>query len=275
MAAIAAFAAAGCGHATVAEKQAAFESEIQTFMEGYQANYQAIVQDESLSTEEKAAKAEEYTEKSQAEYKDICMRAIKKNRDNSVAVAALQDVFYMLGDDELEATINSLSDSLQHAEPVEKLMAGLKSKKATEEGRMFTDFTVVQDPENPETSTVKFSDYAGKGKYLLVDFWASWCGPCKAEIPNIKAVYEKYAGEKFDVLSIAVWDDPAKTAAAAREEGIVWNQIVNAGETPTAIYGIEGIPHIMLLAPDGTILKRNLRGADIEAAVSKYVQPNK
>ncbi|MCQ2165460.1 MAG: TlpA family protein disulfide reductase, partial [Bacteroidales bacterium] len=148
----------------------------------------------------------------------------------------------------------------------------IRSKRATEEGKKFTDFTIVQDPQNPETSTVRFSDYAGRGKYLLVDFWASWCGPCKAEIPNIKAVYEKYAGEKFDVLSIAVWDDPAKTAVAAREEGVVWNQIVNAKEIPTDIYGIEGIPHIMLIGPDGTIIKRDLRGAEIEATVAKYVQ---
>ena len=133
---------------------------------------------------------------------------------------------------------------------------------------MFTDFTVLQDPKDP-ASAVKFSDFVGKGKYVLVDFWASWCGPCKREIPNIAAVYDKYKGDDFDVLSIAVWDKPEDTAKAAAEHGVVWSQIINAQKIPTDIYGIEGIPHIMLVGPDGIILKRDLRGADIEKAVAE------
>ena len=125
---------------------------------------------------------------------------------------------------------------------------------------MFTDF---------EVNGVKFSDYIGKGKYVLVDFWASWCGPCKREIPNIAAVYKKYAGENFDVLSVAVWDKVEDTKAAAKEHGVVWNQIVDAQRVPTDIYGIQGIPQIMLFGPDGTILKRDLRGEGIEAAVKE------
>ena len=112
-------------------------------------------------------------------------------------------------------------------------------------------------------------------KPVLVDFWASWCGPCKAEIPNIKAVYEKYAGEDFDVLSVAVWDKPEDTARAAAELGISWNQIVNAQQIPTDLYGIEGIPHIMLIGPDGIILNRDLRGDLIEVNVSRYVKAKK
>lgn len=136
-------------------------------------------------------------------------------------------------------------------------------------GLAFTDFTVVQDENDPENSTVKFSDYVGKGKYILVDFWASWCGPCAREIPNIKAVYNKYKGKDFDVLSVAVWDKPEATKKAALQHGIVWKQIINAQQIPTDIYGIEGIPQIMLFGPDGTLLKKDLRGEYIEQAVKK------
>lgn len=272
MAVMAAFAAVSCSNTSVEERREAFKNEIQQFMETYNQSMTSIQDDETLTAEQKAEKINAASTEAEKAFKDICLTTIKKNKDNDVAIDALQNVFYMLEPEELEKTIASLSDSLQHTEFVEKVSASIKSKKSTAEGMMFTDFTVVQDPSSPETSTVKFSDYAGKGKYLLVDFWASWCGPCKAEIPNISAVYEKYAGEKFDVLSIAVWDEPEKTAVAAREEGVNWNQIVNAREIPTEIYGIEGIPHIMLLGPDGTILKRNLRGGEIEAEVSKYVQ---
>jgi len=142
-------------------------------------------------------------------------------------------------------------------------------KQLTAEGKKFTDFTVVQDVNDAKNSTVKFSDYVGKGKYVLVDFWASWCGPCKAEIPNLRNVYNQYKGKDFDVLSIAVWDKPEATKNAAREHGITWSQIINAQQIPTDIYGIEAIPHIMLIGPDGTILRRNLRGSQIREAVAK------
>jgi len=148
----------------------------------------------------------------------------------------------------------------------------LDPKQATAEGKKFTDFTVVQDPDHPEKSTVKLSDYVGKGKYILVDFWASWCAPCRKEIPNVAAVWKKYAGTDFDVLSIAVWDKPEDTEKAAAQHGVKWNQIINASKTPTELYGIEGIPQIMLFGPDGTILHRDLRGAVIEQTVAKYVK---
>ena len=90
-------------------------------------------------------------------------------------------------------------------------------------------------------------------------------------MPNIIDVYDKYAGDQFDILSVAVWDQLPETLSMAQSLGIKWNQIVNAGSIPTDLYGIDGIPHIILFGPDGTILKRNLRGSDIEAEISKYV----
>lgn len=104
---------------------------------------------------------------------------------------------------------------------------------------------------------------------VLIDFWASWCGPCRREIPNLKDVYKEFQGEDFDLLSVAVWDNPEDTRKAAEEEGIPWNQIIDAQQIPTDLYGIQGIPQIMLFGPDGTILKRDLRGAGIREAVAQ------
>jgi thiol-disulfide isomerase/thioredoxin len=215
-------------------------------------------------------KAEEITEdEADSTIRAISVATIKKNPNDSVALMALQNCYYLMEDEELSATIDNLGKAFQENEFVQKVRKSIEARKGTAEGCMFTDFTVIQDENDPENSTVKFSDYVGQGKYILVDFWASWCGPCKREIPNIAAVYNTYKGDNFDVLSVAVWDKPEDTAKAAEEHGVVWNQIINAQRIPTDAYGIDGIPHIMLVGPDGTIIKRNLRGEAIEAAVKE------
>jgi thiol-disulfide isomerase/thioredoxin len=190
---------------------------------------------------------------------------IKANGDNCLSVLSLS----MLSDRDpavVKPLLEGLSDRMKATPTAAQMLAEL-NRPDTSEGSPFVDFTVVQDPEHPESSTVKFSDYIGDGKYVLVDFWASWCGPCREEMPNLKKVYEAYHGDRFDMLSVAVADKRENTLAAARELGITWNQIVNAGQIPAGLYGIETIPHIILFGPDGTILKRELRGEAIGQAV--------
>ncbi len=136
------------------------------------------------------------------------------------------------------------------------------AQNTPKEGDMFIDFTVQEDPSNPN-STVSLSKYVGKGKWVIADFWASWCGPCRKEIPYINKAYQNLPKDKVTVLSIAVADKLENTKAAATELGIVWEQIVNAQQVPVKAYGIKGIPHIIVFAPDGKIAKVGLRGDDI------------
>jgi thiol-disulfide isomerase/thioredoxin len=266
---------AGCASAPIEKQLEDFRAKIETFEQTFNEGAAAIKEDAALTAEQQSEKISALSDKLIGELKEFCLKTLDKNRDNALGLEAFKNVQFLLDADELEKAVESLGDSIKEDPAVRQVSDGLQAKKATKAGQPFVDFTIVQDPENPETSTVKLSDYVGKGKYVLVDFWASWCGPCKAEIPNIKAVYDKYAGEDFDVLSVAVWDKPEASVKAAAELGITWNQIINAQQVPTDLYGIDGIPHIMLVGPDGIILNRDLRGDLIEVNVSRYVKAKK
>ena len=128
---------------------------------------------------------------------------------------------------------------------------------------------IILTSENFENEVLK-SD-----KNVLVDFWASWCGPCKMEIPNLIELHKQFAGEKFIVLGVNVWDQEDKFKAALEEEGIEYPQIYiprDNKDNATELYSIRGIPQIMLFGPDGTIVKRNLRGQEMKDFVADQLK---
>ena len=214
--------------------------------------------------------AEEYFNGIVKDFDDYQKEAAKANADSFVGLMAINQITNA-EPEEILALLNGLSEEMKATPQAVHMLASYENRNKTAEGSPFVDFTVVQDPEHPETSTVKLSDYVGKGKYVLVDFWASWCGPCREEMPYLIEVYKAFAGPDFDMLSVAVADAPEDSKAAAPQFGIVWNQIVNSQQIPTELYGIEGIPHIILFGPDGTILKRDLRGDKIAEAVREVL----
>ena len=221
IAGILAVCAVGCKTKSVEEKLAELNDWNNSLMEQYRARLVELGDDQEAIAE--------YTDSIIDVVEEYNLKALKANLDNEVGVAALQNLYGIMDDDDLAEYLDKITAPLHGKDSafVYGLKAALDAKSGTAEGKMFTDF---------EVDGVKFSDFIGKGKYVLV---------------------------------VAVWDKPEDTAKAAEEENITWNQIVNAQQIPTDIYGIEGIPHIILFGPDGTILKRGLRGNDIREAVKE------
>ena len=117
-----------------------------------------------------------------------------------------------------------------------------------------------------------FEDYVGAGNYTLVDFWASWCGPCKAEAPNVIAVFEKYREKGLVVIGVPVNDKQEATEMALKNLGIHYPQVLDPSQALAERFNIVGIPYIILFAPDGSIVAEGLRGAQIDEAVMKVLQ---
>lgn len=145
-----------------------------------------------------------------------------------------------------------------------------QNRSVPKKGDMFVDFTVQQVSSNP-ASKVSLSDYVGKGKWVVADFWASWCGWCIKEIPYLKKIYNELPKDKVTVLSVAVWDKPADTKIAVIKHGIVWKQIVNTQNIATDAYGVDGIPYTIVFDPQGRIAAIGLRGEELYKFIKSKV----
>ena len=148
--------------------------------------------------------------------------------------------------------IEKLSPELQASLKMQRLKENLLLAQDTEEGRMFKELR----GNTPDGKEIAISEFVRKGNYVLADFWASWCEPCKADMPDVIALYEKYKDKGLTVIGITVNDTPEKSDSIVRKLGIPFPQIYES--KPMSIYGVTAIPHKILFAPDGTILSRRI-----------------
>ncbi|MGZ3901382.1 MAG: TlpA family protein disulfide reductase, partial [Bacteroidia bacterium] len=109
-----------------------------------------------------------------------------------------------------------------------------------------------------------------KGKVVLIDFWASWCGPCRREMPNVVKAYSKYKDKGFEIYGVSLDQDKDRWIEAIKKDGITWPQVsdLKYWECEAAkIYGVQGIPFTVLLDKEGKIIAKGLRGAELETAI--------
>jgi peroxiredoxin len=130
--------------------------------------------------------------------------------------------------------------------------------------------------EDVTGQTTSLSSY--KGKVVLLDFWASWCMPCRKNNPNLVALYEKFKGEGFEILGVSIDEDNAAWKKAIEKDGLSWKQLVdNAGwnAKSTLDYGVDGIPASFLIDQNGIIKGVNLEKRELEGMVKKLLNAKK
>lgn len=196
------------------------------------------------------------------EFMKFMQTQMEQNIDNPIGYELFLDQASSLNGDELAEALRRYP-MMAGYQRVAKLQEAARRRSATGVGQKYTDF---------EVNGKKLSDYVGRdGHYLLVDFWASWCGPCIRQTEVLKELYNKYKDKGLDVLGVAVWDKPEDTEAAIRNHNLPWESILDAQTIPTELYGISGIPCIMLIGPDGTILSRDKQDDELRADVARYL----
>ena len=242
------------------ESEGEFEDEMATYIEQYYMAKDAA----------ERAKAEHMYDSLEAiattRTYDHAMAYYGDHRDNILGAYAMA---VLCGTDrmtysQLDELLADAADVVKNHKPVSDKLAQLKAIDETSAGKHYTDIVGVDG---------KLSDII-EGKLALVDFYASWCGPCRAEIrDNLVPLWAKYRNKGLVIVGLNVWergDAEARKAAHKKvmaDLGITYPQLVDSTRTATDTYGVRGIPQIMLIGPDGTILARDLRGAAIEEAV--------
>lgn len=226
--------------------------------------------DTTLTDEQRKAKSKEM-ETLQDKMMEVTKAGIKENITNPVGIQMLKHNFNYMSLADLEPLMAQIPAAYENDEVIIKIKENVEKRKATDVGQKFTDFEM----HTPEGKAVKLSDYVGKGKVVLVDFWASWCGPCRREMPELVKAYAKYKNKNFEIVGVSLDQSGESWKEAISKLKITWPQMSDLKYwncEGAKLYAVSGIPHTVLIDGKGTIIARGLQGDELQQKLAEVIK---
>ena len=205
----------------------------------------------------------EQREKLFEDWKKEISKVISENSDNVVGVLAFINNTFYFSPDEILEYITLLSPEMQKNPNIQKERARAEQKKLTSEGNRYIDIR-LHDTEEIEKS---LSDFAEKGNYVLLDFWASWCGPCFVQVPKLKEIYEEYHSKGFEIFGVSIDTNKESWLKSIEKHNMNWIHVssLKGWDCPAGkLYGIMTIPATYLIDSKGIIIKKDIQASDLE-----------
>ena len=195
-------------------------------------------------------------------------KVFKEERESLIPVAFIDEYQQMFGQDKIDSVFASKPAWINHTIAKGKMdyFAYQKAQEAKKQAVIGQQFTDLEEPDT-DGNMHKLSEYVGKGKWVLVDFWASWCGPCMQEMPNVVAAYEKYHAKGFDVVGLSFDNKKEPWLKAIADQKMPWTHLSDLKGWRTvasSVYDVNSIPDNLLIDPQGKIVARGLRDQSLQ-----------